>query len=71
MSVCPPEAILSEEDVPAEHQADIIRNAAYFAEGPGYWYLFKNRLAFLWARSARDSVFKTERDFLTSAETMI
>ena len=37
MSVCPPEAIFRDEDVPAEHQAAITRNAAFFAGGPGYW----------------------------------
>ena len=35
--VCPPEAIFPEEDVPAEYEADIARDAAYFSEGPGYW----------------------------------
>ena len=28
---CPPEAIYDEDDVPAEHEADIARNAAFFA----------------------------------------
>jgi ferredoxin len=34
---CPPEAIFAEEDLPAEHKADIEMNARYFREGPGYW----------------------------------
>ena len=37
LPVCPPEATFPEEDVPAEYEADIAMNAAYFTDGPGYW----------------------------------
>jgi ferredoxin--NADP+ reductase len=47
VSVCPSDAIFPEDDVPAEHSADIELNRRFFGEGPGYWdfYLEKERSA--------------------------
>ncbi|MGD8792946.1 MAG: ferredoxin family protein [Anaerolineae bacterium] len=34
---CPVDAIFPDYEVPAEYAADEAKNAAFFAEGPGYW----------------------------------
>jgi ferredoxin len=47
VSVCPPEAIFAEDDVPAEYAEDIELNRGFFTEGKGYWSfdLEKERVA--------------------------
>jgi ferredoxin len=35
--VCPPEAIFAEWETPAEYADDLMTNADFFLEGPGYW----------------------------------
>ncbi|MCD4738181.1 MAG: 4Fe-4S dicluster domain-containing protein [Anaerolineae bacterium] len=35
VAVCPTESIYYEDDVPAEYEADIEKNEAFYAEGPG------------------------------------
>ena len=34
---CPPEAIFSQEELPAGHEGDAAMNAKFFSDGPGYW----------------------------------
>jgi ferredoxin len=36
-SVCPQDAIFSEDDVPSAYTGDIELNRRFFSEGPGYW----------------------------------
>jgi len=36
-AACPSDAIFPEDEVPAEHAADIDLNRRFHTEGPGYW----------------------------------
>jgi ferredoxin--NADP+ reductase len=36
-AACPSDAIFPEDEVPAEHAADIGHNRRFYGEGPGYW----------------------------------
>ena len=36
-AACPSDAIFPEDEVPAEHAADIDLNRRFYGEGPAYW----------------------------------